>query len=857
MKKTIIKICYLVVVFIASVLILSNTTNNESADMTAKMSSPTLPTITLYEGSSQVNVLNGYTDEMEVNYMRGAILPIDDSRSVSFSMNLFDANVTGLSFEVRTLDGTSLVESTDIENYDVNTDKNLITASFNIKDLIDNDEEYMLVILANVDGETVRYYSRVICSGDSDKYNIEEKMSFVKNFHEKTFDKEAAKDELTVYLESNSEGDNSSFGKVNIHSSFSQITWGDLNIVSHTDPSVFITDIHGQTGLFRLESQVTLLDDDNKQKTYNVVEIFRVRYTSDRMYLLDYERTMNYVFDEAPEDISGGVLNLSITNQDSFQMKESEGGNIIAFVSQDRLFVYSISDNKMSYVYGFYDKDNNDERCTLQNNNIQILSVDEAGNMRFIVSGYMNRGRHEGKVGTSVMEFNSSLNSTEELIFIPSTKSEEIVNCYVSMLSYSNNNNDFYMIQGNSVYLIDLGQRTCKAVINDIMNSDYVVSSSGSLVAWQNTDGSSDDTKFEVMNLNSQTTTEISGSGDDIAVPLGFINEDIIYGLIHPSDIHDDQAGNPVYAIYSVIIQDTDGNVLENYSADGYFITGVSINDNQIQLSRVKWDAEDETYVTSTNDQIMSTIEGSSTDNKIGSATSDVMKKLLQITLTSSASGSSCKYLTPEETLYEGSREVSIKDTADSSESIYYVYTQNGVSGIYASVSDAVNAAYDAAGSVVDTTNRYIWYRSNRQTKNQIMSITNAVEGQTASGTSSLQTCLEVMLQFEGISQNVNEMLADGMTPCEILSSSLPDAKALDLGGCSLDSVLYYVNQDIPVMAIMNDGSAVLVIGFNDLNTVIYDPKLGTESVYKLGINDSEKLFTSNGNHFITFINNN
>ena len=55
-------------------------------------------------------------------------------------------------------------------------------------------------------------------------------------------------------------------------------------------------------------------------------------------------------------------------------------------------------------------------------------------------------------------------------------------------------------------------------------------------------------------------------------------------------------------------------------------------------------------------------------------------------------------------------------------------------------------------------------------------------------------------------------------------------------------------------MAMMNDGSSVLIIGFNDLNTVILDPEKGTGAVYKYGMQDSEKLFEKNGNHFITFL---
>jgi len=66
--------------------------------------------------------------------------------------------------------------------------------------------------------------------------------------------------------------------------------------------------------------------------------------------------------------------------------------------------------------------------------------------------------------------------------------------------------------------------------------------------------------------------------------------------------------------------------------------------------------------------------------------------------------------------------------------------------------------------------------------------------------------------------------------------------------------VLYYVNKDIPVLAMMEDGSAVLIIGFNEKNTVVMNPETGT--VYKVGMNDSTEWFEKSGNRFITYVRN-
>ena len=67
------------------------------------------------------------------------------------------------------------------------------------------------------------------------------------------------------------------------------------------------------------------------------------------------------------------------------------------------------------------------------------------------------------------------------------------------------------------------------------------------------------------------------------------------------------------------------------------------------------------------------------------------------------------------------------------------------------------------------------------------------------------------------------------------------------------DAILYYVNKDIPVLASMNDGNAVLIIGFNELNTVLMDPLTGG-TPFKKGMNDSTQMFAENGNRFITYM---
>ena len=63
---------------------------------------------------------------------------------------------------------------------------------------------------------------------------------------------------------------------------------------------------------------------------------------------------------------------------------------------------------------------------------------------------------------------------------------------------------------------------------------------------------------------------------------------------------------------------------------------------------------------------------------------------------------------------------------------------------------------------------------------------------------------------------------------------------------------LNFLNQDIPVLAVLEDGEAVLLTGFNEFNIVVMEPSTGR--LYKKGMNDTKEWMEKNGNPFITYI---
>ena len=171
-----------------------------------------------------------------------------------------------------------------------------------------------------------------------------------------------------------------------------------------------------------------------------------------------------------------------------------------------------------------------------------------------------------------------------------------------------------------------------------------------------------------------------------------------------------------------------------------------------------------------------------------------------------------------------------------------------GVDDVYFEPSAAVALAQETSGRVVDETGRTVWFKGNRVARNQIMAIT---EPEAVPKEASLGVCLDTILKFEGITAATQLMLEEGKDALEILKEQLVETTVADMTGCPMDAMLYFVNKDIPVLAVLSDGEAVMITGFNEFNIVVFEPTTG--KLYKKGLNDSAKWFAENGNRFITY----
>ncbi len=864
MKKAIIKGGIVLSVFLAALIMISSVMNQGNTDMTAEMAGAAFPVVTVDYNGYRINQMHGYAMAMEVSQMRQSITPLLPGRRLGLWIDTYGTGVSGISFEVRSLDGGRLVENTQVEDYEEQEEG--IALSFGLKDLIEMDQEYMLVLILKLEnGKEVRYYTRVVSTED---YHVEDKLDYVTDFSRKTFDKVAAR-ELTKYMESNADGDNSSFGHVDIHSSFKQVTWGELEVEQETRPQITIQELAEQTGSFWLEYFVSTPKEkpadgeketedsgekdageavrrDGNKNYYRVKEFFRVRYTADRMYLLDYERSMDQIFEASGQVYAANKIMLGITGEE-VPVVESDGGGSLAFVSGNRLFCYNVADNKMALLFGFYDQDHLDERTLYDDHGIKILNVDEGGNVIFLAYGYMNRGKHEGESGISLYFYDGTVNTVEELVYIPGKKAQSLLMKEVEQLSYINRNSTLFLKWEDKIYGINVVRRTCEAVVENLAEGSYKVSDSNRMAVWKKSGDAGQGQELVLMNFTSGRQKSIQADPGEILTPIGFMGEDLIYGIARERDIVTDNAGNLIFPMYCVRIENETEGVLMSYQQENVYIINGEVSGNQIILSRVE-KTQEGLYESIDDDQIMNAQTVTESVNFVENVVTEKYERFTQIALKGAIEASSMKHLTPREVLFEGSRSIGFQESEELAPR-YYVYGKYGLDSIHTVESGAVKQADRIAGVVVNDGGYYVWTKGNRRLSNQIMAIR---EKEITEIKNSLAVCLDAMLEYEGVVRNSEYMLNRGESALSILEESLGQMQVLDLTGCTLDSVLYYVDQDIPVLVMLRDGTAVLLVGFNEKNTVVMNPETG--SIYKVGMNDSREWFEQNGNCFITYV---
>ena len=811
-RNLILHVLFLAALFVGSVLFFSRMMSRTAPDEAQTMSQSTFPLVYMVRGGNAFNCLHGYSREMDVRYISDCVTPLSADREIGIQVQSFSAAVDSMSYEVITPDGARTLENTQIIKMD--RDNDYVNAVIRLQNQMRMDQEYILKLTVNSAGRKIYYYTQVLLA---DALHADDYLTFVSGFYEKTVNRTDLNSVAAAVEPDETTDEEATLAFMDIHDSVPQLTWADLNPQVFYKPTPRIREINRNTGTLTMDYRIAAVNDDGITEVFNVSEYYRVRFTDSRVFLLNFERTTDEVFNPDNHVVEETGIRLGITGK-SVNYKADEKGRIVAFVQENELWTYDRSASKLTQVYSFPQKENMDSRDFYDQHDIRVLKVSTKGDVWFTVSGYMNRGQHEGDNGILLCRYDVATDMTEEKLFIQSMQPYDLLKRDVQTLAYvTADETAFSVLHEGKLIRISLSTREQDVLAEEIRHECYAGSGTGQFFAWLEEGLPYGSSTLHSINLETgEIRTITAGDGEKIR-PVAYMNDDLVYGLARDEDIAAGNLTMGYFPMYRMVIVNTAGEEVKNYQPSDSLVTNVEQSDHMLSLTRYLRIGG--TYALGTPDEIMDTATADSV--AMGTATKSTKKKqtIVYLRVGGQISDTTPDVVRSKIVNYTTPRTIAIP-AAEERENLYYVYGAGRLRGILRAENAAVVMADGLLGYVKNTAQQYVWIRGNR-------------------GTTADISLDKVPAVFTGGASDVSSLQAGS------------DGTVLDLTGCSLDEVLYFIGKGMPVLAVTSDGP-IVIVGYDEFNTHILRPGAAEWEYY--GMQDSTDWFERSGNRFMTIL---
>ena len=802
-KKRKIEAVILAIVFVAAVIIFSFLTNRGDENTTVGLDGASCPQVSFEMGGYQMNQLEGYVKEMDVTVLRDTITPVIYNQ-VTAVIDAHDAEITGIDYAVYSLDGKEkLYEDT------ISKPQEEVKLEFSGEDLLE-DEKVLKLTLHVGEEKEIYYYTRIVDASDA---NLKICLDYANDFHTNALQKLEDQGVETA-IETTANGNEGALSHVTINSDFDHVSWGKL------EPQVIekvrwkIKELKNSYTCLELEYQVAGKGEENEQDAYRVEEFFKIRHSAKakKTYMLEYDRKMNQIFDPIGQVLGKKGIILGIADE-NISYKSNKDGTIVSFVQANELWSYHKEKNEMTLIFSFDAEEGYDERNLLNKHEIEILNHSNKGNIRFAVKGYMNRGNHEGEVGVAVYYYDANEKIVTEEAFVAYDRALE------SEVLFNAKTNVLYLLNDGTFHEFKLDYRSQDVIAQGLTEEEYKISPNGNMIAYIDKTVENSGSKIILQNLKKEEELEVTGEEGETLIPLGFIGSDFIYGVTKSSDAGETISGEKVFPMYKLDIVNAKGEIEMSYEKPGKYILSASIEDNMITVSLGTVNAkvyspEREDYITNNESEEESKVY-------LESYVTELKERQRRLTFAEGLEDTNPKILTANQTLSSEALEFVLegRETSDK----YQVYAYGELYGKYGELSEAIQAAKEHTGVVVDAGLRCIWEMSNRDL-NYVISQENKV--------------------VPALLKNLDK----GMTPMEA-AEAVDGAVCVDLTGCAAEDLLYIINQDIPVIAMTSSKKAIVLTGYNEISIFYQTP--GKEERKSVSYEKMDEMTKKSGNTYI------
>lgn len=608
-------------------------------------------------GDYYINKMYGYSDEMDTMVSDNVLSLMLDDFSMKF--RIVDTNISEIEefdYSIRTFDTNELVESGDRKKVDGDI------LDLRLSSLMEENKEYFLQLRLYTKEKTFNYYTRII---RSDIDFAKKLIDMANTFSNNNFDSNNAR-ENAMYLESDGTGNARGLEYVTLKSDYEMMSYNGMKLTP-SEKEVKLVNYNGKIGEIHFSYTA-----DSDGKSYNIEENFICKAGSQRLYMLDYSRTMNQRLSKSLQYAK--KIDLGIGNR-ATNIISSKSGEKLAFLADNKLFLSDSKNGKLELVY-------------TGGNNDCILPLKFGDSLYFLSYGYNVDDTHIGDVGVSLLKYGWDSKKVSKLAFVKVDVDAASLKESINELAYMVDGGMLYLKLLDKVVGLDIASGSYVTVAENLEYGKYSISQDKSLLSWNVGDG------LNIYNFATGENKQLDNA-NEVMLPIGYIGSDLVVAIESQnvsSTINGKSAGNifEKLSIYNNLLE-----LQKDYTYDNRYIDNIKVSGNRVHIDLYQYDGTN--FTRAGEDTIISN-KSVKNDSRVSFYTDNFRGKNYVI--------DSTKYI-ESEVSYAKELSIDSSNTLYNIElngaylqKMYYVYINSKLARIYDEPVKAIEDAYADMGFV-------------------------------------------------------------------------------------------------------------------------------------------------------------
>ena len=608
-------------------------------------------------GDYYINKMYGYSDEMDTMVSDNVLSLMLDDFSMKF--RIVDTNISEVEefdYSIRTFDTNELVESGDRKKVEGDI------LDLRLSSLMEENKEYFLQLRLYTKEKTFNYYTRII---RSDIDFAKKLIDMANTFSNNNFDSNNAR-ENAMYLESDGTGNARGLEYVTLKSDYEMMSYNGMKLTP-SEKEVKLVNYNGKIGEIHFSYTA-----DTDGKSYNIEENFICKAGSQRLYMLDYTRTMNQRLSKSLQYAK--KIDLGIGNR-ATNIISSKSGEKLAFLADNKLFLSDSKNEKLELVY-------------TGGNNDSILPLKFGDSLYFLSYGYNVDDTHIGDVGVSLLKYGWDSKKVSKLAFVKVDVDAASLKESINELAFMVDGGMLYLKLLDKVVGLDIASGSYVTVAENLEYGKYSISQDKSLLSWNVGDG------LNIYNFATGENKQLDNA-NEVMLPIGYIGSDLVVAIESQnvsSTINGKSAGNifEKLSIYNNLLE-----LQKDYTYDNRYIDNIKVSGNRVHIDLYQYDGTN--FTRAGEDTIISN-KSVKNDSRVSFYTDNFRGKNYVI--------DSTKYI-ESEVSYAKELSIDSSNTLYNIElngaylqKMYYVYINSKLAGIYDEPVKAIEDAYADMGFV-------------------------------------------------------------------------------------------------------------------------------------------------------------